>query len=311
MKLSIVTTLYRSAPFIEEFVRRVNAEAKKITDDYEIIMVDDGSPDNSLLLALDIQKVDTHIHIIELSRNFGHHKAMMAGLDYARGEHVFLIDVDLEEPPELLTRFRDEMQQGSWDVVYGVQKERAGGTIKKIGGQIGWWFIQILVPVKIPRNLSTVRLMKSAYVRQLVRHKEHMTAISGLWVLTGFHQHGLLFDKTSRQESTYTFVKRAKALLDSVTSFSQVPLYGIFTLGVVIFLVSLLTTIALIVRKIQGHVLDGWVSVMVSVWGLGGLILLCIGLVGLYISRIFIETKNRPYVIIRNVFGDQDRMPKE
>lgn len=311
MKLSIVTTLYQSAPYIEEFVQRVNVEAKNITDDYEIVMVDDGSPDNSLLLALDIQKLDPHIHIIELSRNFGHHKAMMAGLEYARGELVFLIDVDLEEPPELLTRFRYEMQQGSWDVVYGVQKERAGGTIKKIGGQIGWWFIQILVPIKIPRNLSTVRLMNSAYVRQLVRHKEHMTAISGLWVLTGFRQYGLLFDKISRQESTYTFVKRAKALLDSVTSFSQVPLYGIFSLGVVIFLVSLLTTIALIVRKLQGNVLDGWISVMVSVWGLGGLILLCIGLVGLYISRIFIETKNRPYIIIRNVFGDQDRMSKE
>jgi putative glycosyltransferase len=303
--------LYRSAEYIEEFVRRVNAEAKKITDDYEIVLVDDGSPDNSLLVALELQKLDPHVHIMELSRNFGHHKAMMAGLEYTRGELVFLIDVDLEEPPELLTRFYEEMQQGSWDVVYGVQKERMGGTIKKIGGQIGWWLIQVLVPVKIPRNLSTVRLMNSAYVRQLVRHKEHMTAIGGLWVLTGFRQYGLLFDKSSRSESTYTLVKRVKALLDSVTSFSPTPLYGVFILGLGIFLVSSLTTVALIIRKLQGHVLDGWVSVMVSVWGLGGLILLCVGLVGLYISRIFIETKNRPYIIIRNIFGDQARMPKE
>ena len=89
MKLSVVTTLYQSAPYIEEFVRRVSVEAKKITDDYEIVMVDDGSPDNSLIMALDIQKSDPHLHIIELSRNFGHHKAMMTGLDYARGESRF------------------------------------------------------------------------------------------------------------------------------------------------------------------------------------------------------------------------------
>jgi putative glycosyltransferase len=311
MKLSVVTTLYQSAPYIEEFVRRVSVEAKKITDDYEIVMVDDGSPDNSLITALNIQKTDPHLRVIELSRNFGHHKAMMTGLEYARGELVFLIDVDLEEPPELLTRFRDEMNEGDWDVVYGVQKERNGGLIKKVGGRFGWWLIQLLVPVEIPFNLSTVRLMCSAYVRQLIRHKEHMTAIGGLWVLTGFRQQGLLFDKTSRGESSYSFVKRLRSLLDSVTSFSQVPLYGVFFLGLVIFFVSSVVTIALIIRRLTGYVLDGWISVMVSVWGLGGLILLCIGLVGLYISRIFIETKKRPYVIIRNVFGTDDQILRE
>ena len=307
MKLSVVTTLYQSAPYIEEFVRRVSVEAKKITDDYEIVMVDDGSPDNSLITALDIQKSDPHLHIIELSRNFGHHKAMMTGLEFARGELVFLIDVDLEESPELLTHFHDEMNKGDWDVVYGIQKERKGGFIKKVGGRFGWWLIQLLVPVEIPYNLSTVRLMRSAYVCQLIRHKEHMTAIGGLWVLTGFRQHGLLFDKTSRGESTYGFMKRLRSLLDSVTSFSQVPLYGVFFLGLAIFFVSSVVTVALIIRRVAGHVLEGWVSVMVSVWGLGGLILLCIGLVGLYISRIFIETKNRPYVIVRNVYGTHDR----
>jgi putative glycosyltransferase len=307
MKLSIVTTLYQSASYIEEFVRRVGLEAKKITDDYEIVMVDDGSPDNSLITACRIGESDPHLRIIELSRNFGHHKAMMTGLDYARGDLVFLIDVDLEEPPELLTRFYDEMKAAGWDVVYGLQKERKGGLIKKYGGKFGWWLIKLLVPVNMPFNLCTVRLMRSSYVRQLIRHKEHMTAIGGLWVLTGFRQHGLLFDKLSRGESAYSFVKRLRALLDSVTSFSNVPLYGVFFLGLAIFFMSFLVTVALIIRRLTGYVLDGWISVMVSVWSLGGLILLCIGLVGLYISRIFIETKNRPYVIIRNIFESSDR----
>ncbi|HPJ97598.1 MAG TPA: glycosyltransferase family 2 protein [Syntrophales bacterium] len=307
MKLSIVTTLYQSTPFIEEFVRRIGLEAKKITDDYEVVMVDDGSPDNSLAHALALREADPHLRIIELSRNFGHHKAMMTGLDYARGDLVFLIDVDLEEPPELLTRFYDEMKAAGWDVVYGLQKERKGGLIKKYGGKFGWWLIKLLVPVNMPFNLCTVRLMRTSYVQQLIRHKEHMTAIGGLWVLTGFRQHGLLFDKLSRGESTYSFVKRLRALLDSVTSFSNVPLYGVFFLGLAIFFMSFLVTVALIIRRLTGYVLDGWISVMVSVWSLGGLILLCIGLVGLYISRIFIETKNRPYVIIRNIFESSDR----
>lgn len=310
MKLSIITTLYQSEPYIEEFVKRVCTEAKNITDDYEIIMVDDGSPDNSLITALQLRKSDPHLRIIELSRNFGHHKAMMAGLDHSRGDLVFLIDVDLEEPPELLSRFLDEMEAGHWDVVYGIQKKRQGGLVKRVGGRFGWWLIQLLVPVEFPFNLSTVRLMRSAYVRQLVRHKEQMTAIGGLWVLTGFRQRGLMFDKISRNGSSYTFGKRLRSLLDSVTSFSPIPLYGVFFLGLAISFLSLLVATGLIIRRLTGYVLEGWISVMVSVWSLGGLILLCIGLMGLYISRIFIETKNRPYVIVRNVYGAHDQKPE-
>lgn len=299
MKLSIVTTLYKSDPYIEEFVRRVCVEARKLTDDYEIIMVDDGSPDNSLDVALNIQKSNPHLHIVELSRNFGHHKAMMTGLEHAHGELVFLIDVDLEEPPELMTRFYEEMQKGGWDVVYGVQKERKGGIAKRVGGRLAWWLIQTMLPIQIPPNQSTVRLMTGQYVMELVRHKEHMTAIGGLWVLTGFRQTALLFDKFCRGQSSYSFLKRVRILLDTVTSFSEIPLYGVFFLGLGLFLISSIAAIYLIFLRITGTVLSGWISIMVSVWGLGGMILLCIGLVGLYISRIFIETKNRPYTIVK------------
>lgn len=303
MKLSIVTTLYKSAPYIEEFVRRICLEAEKITDDYEIVMVDDGSPDKSLEVALNIQKSNSHLCIIELSRNFGHHKAMMTGLEHARGDLVFLIDVDLEEPPELMTRFYEEMQKGGWDVVYGIQKERKGGIFKRVGGKIGWWLIKAMLPIQVPLNQSTVRLMTKQYVHELVRHKEHMTAIGGLWIITGFRQTGLLFEKACRGQSSYSFLKRLRVLLDSVTSFSEIPLYGVFFLGCLIFIMSSIIAIYLIAKRLFGVALTGWISVMVSVWGLGGLILLCIGLVGLYISRIFIETKNRPYVIIRNKYS--------
>lgn len=300
--LSIVTTLYKSALHIEEFHKRISEEAEKISDDYEIVMVDDGSPDNSLAVALSLMKDDPKLRVVELSRNFGHHKAMMTGLEHAEGELVFLIDVDLEEPPELMTRFYEEMKRREWDVVYGVQEERKGGIVKRVGGAIGWWLVNVMLPIRVPINQSTVRLMTRKFVQQLTRHKEHMTAIGGLWTITGFRQTGLQFDKKSRKQSSYSFIKRLQTLLDSITSFSERPLYGVFFLGFGLFTMSSIVAAYLISQKLSGAVLDGWVSVMVSVWLLGGLAIFCIGVVGLYVSRIFIETKDRPYTIVRDIY---------
>ena len=303
MKLSIVTTLYKSAPFIEEFHRRITAEAQKITEDYEIIMVDDGSPDNSLEVALDILKKDSHLRIIELSRNFGHHKAMITGLEHTSGELIFLIDVDLEEPPELLGRFYNTLSDGGWDVIYGYQEQqRKGSWFEKYCGGLAWWLVDLMLPVKIPHNHSTVRLMTRNYTQALVHHKEHKTAIGGLWVITGFKQTAIPFIKGYRGTSSYSVRARLFMLLDSVTSFSELPLYVVFFLGLGILFISGIFGMYLIFRRLTGTVLAGWVSVMVSVWFLVGLAIFCVGVVGLYISRIFIETKRRPYTIIRRIY---------
>src|SRR5512139_2401581 len=128
MKLSIVATLYQSAPYIAEFHQRSSAAAKKLAgEDYEIVLVNDGSPDNSLDLAVQLTESDSHVVVVDLSRNFGHHKAMMTGLAHARGEQVLLIDSDLEEEPEWLIAFAEQMQSEHCDVVYGAQEQRKGG----------------------------------------------------------------------------------------------------------------------------------------------------------------------------------------
>ena len=130
MKLSIVTTLYKSSPYIDEFYVRISKEAQKITNDYEIIFVDDGSPDDSLLKVVALYERDSRVKVVELSRNFGHHKAIMTGLSCAKGDFVFLIDSDLEEAPELLGSFWNELQkEDDLDVVYGVQEKRKGGVV--------------------------------------------------------------------------------------------------------------------------------------------------------------------------------------
>src|SRR6266496_4492972 len=138
MKISLVTTLYKSAPYIEEFVERMRAEANKLTDEYEFILVDDGSPDDSLRTALALVQTEPRLKLIELSRNFGHHKAMMTGLEHASGDLVFLIDVDLEEPPELLTTFYERLSKEKLDVVFGFQRSRKGGIAERCLGWMAW-----------------------------------------------------------------------------------------------------------------------------------------------------------------------------
>src|SRR5712692_7218962 len=205
MKLSVVTTLYQSAPYITEFVQRTRNEVDKLTRDYEIILVDDGSPDESLRVALSLLSSEPGLRVIELSRNFGHHKAIMTGLEHASGDLMFLIDVDLEEPPELLGSFFSVLRDGDLAVVFGFQKARKGRFIEKFGGYLAWKLINFLLQIKIHHNNSTVRLMTSDYVRALVIHKEQMTAIGGLWVITGFRQKGVEFEKLSRRGTSYSF----------------------------------------------------------------------------------------------------------
>jgi len=130
MKLSIVATLYQSAPYIAEFHQRASAAAEKLVgDEYEIVLVNDGSPDRSLDIAVKLTEQDSHVVVIDLSRNFGHHKAMMTGLEHARGERIFLLDSDLEEEPEWLLTFAEQMSEDNRDVVYGVQESRKGNFI--------------------------------------------------------------------------------------------------------------------------------------------------------------------------------------
>jgi putative glycosyltransferase len=301
MKLSIVTTLYNSAPFVDAFYRRISDAAASIASDVEIVMVDDGSPDESLHVALRIASRDTRVTVIELSRNFGHHKAMMTGLEAARGEFVFLIDSDLEEEPEWLQVFWKKLHEASADVVYGYQTSRKGSALERLGGALHWWIIGKLSNYPIPENLVTARLMTRQYVRSLVQHKEHKTAIGGLWAITGYRQIGCPVAKGSRGASTYSVASRLAMGFEGITSFSEKPLLLVFTLGIAIFALAVAGAVYLIVRRLTGTLLSGWASVIVSIWMLGGLSIACIGILGLYIARVFIETKHRPYSIIRAV----------
>jgi putative glycosyltransferase len=308
MRLSIVTTLFKSEKTLSEFVRRAAMAAEAITGNFEIVLVDDGSPDGALDLAIALASTDPHLKVIELSRNFGHHKALMTGLANASGEYCFLIDSDLEESPELLIEFWSKLHDQNKDVVYGFQGRRSGGILKRFAGALAYQIFDWLLAVHIPTNHLTVRLMRRAYVDSLLLHRETQLVIGGLWAITGYRQLGVGVAKTSKGATTYPFLRSWHIFLDSVTNFSAAPLVAIFYVGMLISFASGLFAISLLLRWAFGGIgVAGWVSVMLSVWFLGGLAILFIGVIGLYLSKIFIETKNRPLTIVRAVHGHKEQ----
>lgn len=305
MKLSIVSTLFKSSPYITEFYQRASAAAKQLVgEDYEIIFVNDGSPDDSLDLAVNLTEVDSHIVVIDLSRNFGHHKAMMTGLAHAKAERVFLIDSDLEEEPECLLAFAEEMVSHNCDVVYGVQEQRKGGWFERWSGQWFYRIFKFFTGLALPENMVTARIMTRRYVDALLRHREREVFMAGLWHITGFDQRPQFVKKHSSSETSYTFRRKMSLLVNSVTSFSNAPLVGIFYTGISISLVAIFYIGYLLIQwSYLAKSLSGWTSVMASIWLLGGMIISFIGVVGIYLSKIFSETKQRPYTIVRKIYA--------
>ena len=303
MKLSVVTTLYNSAPHITEFYQRAKSSAQELVgEDYEIIMVNDGSPDNSIDIAVELSKACAQVVIVDLSRNFGHHKALMTGLSYATGEKIFLLDSDLEEEPEWLIRFDEQMSQQECDVVYGAQETRKGGRFERWSGRLYYILVMLITSLDFPRNITTARLMSRRYVDALLLHKEHEMVISGLWALTGFIQCPLDVKKQSISPSTYNVFTKLMHLTNTITAFSARPLQFIFYTGVIIFTISMGYALILIGNRILfSQALDGWTSLMVSIWLLGGIIISFLGLIGIYLSKVYSETKNRPYVIVKEI----------
>ena len=310
MKISVVTTLYRSAPYLKEFCDRARSAVTEITSDYEFVIVNDGSPDNSLDVAVEIHDSDPRVKVIDFSRNFGHHKAMMTGLAHSTGDLVFLIDCDLEEEPELLVDFHEKLDETGADVVYGIQETRKGGIWERVTGRIFYSIFNALSTDPLPLNVLTIRLMTRRYVDALTKFQEREILIAGLWAITGFEQLAVPIKKGNKGSTTYTFRKKASHLVNSITSFSNRPLVYIFYLGFFIMCVSAVMASYLIIRRIFFSIgVAGWASVMVTVWFLGGLTIFCLGVIGIYLSKIFVETKQRPYTIIRRIYDSESDHP--
>ena len=302
--LSVVTTLYRSAPFIDEFYRRMSAAASASCADYEIVIVNDGSPDNSLQLALRLAEQDERIRVVDFSRNFGHHAAIMAGLRHARGRLVFLIDIDLEERPEWLVDFWEDLHREGVDMVYGVQERRVGGVWKRATGGLFYKLFNAVSDTSIPESACTVRLMTRDYVNAVTQTQEVNLFLAGIFAWFGFSQRARTVRKEARQGTTYTLRRLLSLFIHAITSFSSYPLYLVFLAGTVITGLATLYGVYLIVDKLlhPDAIMSGFTSLMASLWFLGGLIISFLGLIGIYLGKLFAEVKGRPQYVVRRVY---------
>lgn len=299
--LSIVSTLYRSADTIEEFVRRSAEEAHRLVgDDFEIVIVDDGSPDNSLEIVRNLAPTNPQLVIIELSRNFGHHPALLEGMRQSRGDLVFLIDSDLEEEPEWLATFADHMKATQSDVVYGYQASRKGGLFERASGALYWKTFRYLSGLNIPANIITCRLMTREYVDAVLQFEEREVSIGGLFSLAGYDQVPLSVDKGSKGETSYSTRLKVWHLINSVTSFSTKPLEIIFVVGLIVTLIGFGLVLYLLIAALAWNQPPvGWTSVMASLWLIGGIVILSLGTVSIYLGKVFLEVKERPRTIQR------------
>jgi putative glycosyltransferase len=304
MQLSIVSTLYQSAPYLDEFLLRMCNSAVQITANYELILVNDGSPDQSLQKALAAQQQYPQLKIIDLSRNFGHHEAGMTGLEAAQGEYVFLIDSDLEEAPELILTFWQAMQNDqTLDAIYGVQAQRKGNWREQISGQAFYTIFNRLSTIKISPNLLTVRLMKKALVDAVLKYPERTLFVAGMMAHVGFNQQAKVVTKKSKPHSTYTLARQLKLFMTCITSFSSKPLEFLFITGCCLLLFSLLSSLYLSLQALLfGHSISSIQALGLATGFLSACIFTCTGLLGLYVAIIATEIKQRPRAIIKAIY---------
>jgi putative glycosyltransferase len=304
-RLSVVTTLFRSAGTIEEFIERTSATAREVAgDDYEIVVVNDGSPDDSFERVRALRSLHPRIVLVDLSRNFGHHIALLEGLRQSRGELVFLIDSDLEERPEWLQEFLDQMVAENLDVVFGYQEQRKGGWFERRSGALYWWLFRRLSGLDLPPNVVTCRIMSRRYVDAVLRYGETEVSIGAIFAVAGFDQAARPVAKGHKGSSSYSLRLKLWHFVNAISSFSVKPLSAIFAVGTVVSGVGLVLILYLVVAAlVWGHSPVGWTSVIASVWLLGGLILWSLGVMAVYLGKVFAEVKGRPRAIVRSVEG--------
>lgn len=303
-ELSIVSTMYRSRPFLPDFIDGCAAAAQAAGyTDWELVLVNDGSPDESLAYALQRRAVDSRIVVVDLSRNFGHHPAMHAGLRHARGDQVFLIDCDLEVHPSTLAEFAAKQRNSGADLVFGYQDQRKGGRFEQWSGALFWRALNAMSDVVVPVNSLTERIMTRRFVDALLNLGDHNLFLGGMMSWTGYSQLGHPVVKSQRDgRSTYTLWRRVQLMVTAISSFSSKPLTWLFNLGLLVTACSFSYALYLVFRKLVfDDALVGFTSLMAMMAMSLGITTTALGLVGIYLGKVFSQVQGRPTYIVRDI----------
>ena len=305
--LSIVVPCYNEEACLPALHERLSAVARGVAgDDYEIMLINDGSRDDSWAIMQGLAARDPHLTAINLSRNHGHQLALTAGLDLCRGDAVLVIDADLQDPPELLPEMLATMREKDADVVYGVRKSRAGETAFKRATAHGFYrLLSRATEVNIPVDAGDFRLMSRRALDALLALPEQARFIRGMVAWIGFKQVPLAYDRTERfaGETKYPLGKMIRFALDAITGFSSAPLKVASHAGLALSLGSLLIIAYIFIGWLSGRTVPGWTSLMLVVVVLGAIQMFVLALMGEYIGRLYNEAKRRPLYIVQEIAG--------
>jgi dolichol-phosphate mannosyltransferase len=297
--LSVVAPIYNEEALVEEFYARTCAALENLN--FELVLVDDGSTDGSAAALERLAASDPRVHVVYLSRNFGHQTALTAGLDHATGDAVVMLDADLQDPPELIPRMLDHWR-GGIDVVYAVREQREGESRFKL--TTARWFYSLfdkLAQVELQHNSGDFRLLDRRALDALLSMRERNRFLRGMTVWVGYTQAAVPYRRDPRfaGETKYTLSKMLRFSLDAIFSFSHRPLQLATLLGFVISTLAFIAIPVVILLRILGSYLPGFGSVTIAVLLLGGIQLIAIGIIGEYVSRIYDEVKGRPLYLVR------------
>ena len=299
---SIIVPMYNEEAVIPETYRRLTQGMEKFGESYEILFINDGSRDNTRDMLQELCKSDFHIKLIDFARNFGHQIAITAGMDYAAGECMVIIDGDLQDPPELIPEMVKLWRSG-YEVVYGKRKTRQGETFfKKFTAKAFYRILHSLTDVDIPVDTGDFRLIDRRVCEALKQLPERSRYVRGLMSWVGFKQTAIEFERSERfaGETKYPLKKMIKLAMDGIMSFSYKPLKFASYIGILISGISFIYLIAVLLQKLffPHSAQSGWASLIAVSLFFNGIILLMLGIIGEYIGRIYDEAKGRPLYII-------------
>jgi dolichol-phosphate mannosyltransferase len=308
--ISIVIPVFNEIDVIDACYKRLTGVMQSLdTYRYELVFVDDGSHDRTHERLLAFHEQDPHIKIVKFSRNFGHQIAVTAGVDEATGDALVIIDADLQDPPEVIPDMMKKWEEG-YDVVYGVRQRRAGESRLKLFTAAAFYrLLRRFTNIEIPLDVGDFRLISARAATQLRRLREKDRFVRGLVSWIGFRQVGIPYERDSRLagETKYPYRKMFKFAIDGITSFSSLPLKLASWLGYMASFLAFVYLASVFVQRAMGHTVEGWATIMVAMLFLGGVQLICIGIIGEYIGRIFNETKSRPMYVIESVHQGASR----
>jgi polyisoprenyl-phosphate glycosyltransferase len=310
--LSVVVPIHNEEEVIPEMYRRMTAVLEGIGEPYELILVDDGSRDASPQMLRALHARDPRVRVLTFAKNFGHQVAITAGMDYAQGDAVAVIDADLQDPPEVIREMVQRWREG-FQVAYGVRTEREGETwFKTTTARFFYRFIRAIANIDIPLDAGDFRLMDRAVVQTLRSMREKRRFMRGLSAWVGFRQVAVPYRRHARFAGTtkYPLRKMLKLTADSVTNFSNVPLQFATYMGFFSAFLALLGMIIAVVGRIfwPGALL-GQATTLVAVLFMGGVQLISLGIIGEYLGRIYEEVKGRPLYIVAETLGYQQDTP--